>query len=245
MTDSMSVTEVQGLVREGWAALHAGDTYQARKYFRQATEQDGANIEAWVGLADSVLPYQEKQEYLRRALALNPSHAEVRTRLDDVEHRLAAGEVLSPRQPARTAPPPLAAEAPAPSPATNPPATEATEVERTFCYRHPDRETGLRCTQCGTAICTECARPAFVGQLCPDCARERRQPNYQVTPGILAVAAAVSLVMSTMISLLVQWFFGGAGFFFIIALLIAPMVARLMVRVLDYITRAGAGERCR
>ena len=26
------------------------------------------------------------------------------------------------------------------------------------CYRHPDRETGLSCTECGRPICTECLR---------------------------------------------------------------------------------------
>jgi len=41
----------------------------------------------------------------------------------------------------------------------------------TFCYRHPDRQTGLRCSRCERPICGECANPAPVGQLCPDDAR--------------------------------------------------------------------------
>jgi len=237
MADATSTIEVQELVAEGWAALQSGDTYQARKHFRQATEQDATYRDAWVGLAEAVLPYKEQREYLLRARELNPDDGEIRTRLAEVEQRLAAGDVLAPRKPARPDPTPSEAEAP-----TTPPDTEVPEVEQVFCYRHPDRETGLRCTQCGRPVCTECARPAFVGQLCPECTRERRQPNYQVSPGILGVAAVVSLAMSTTISLLVQWFFGGAGFFFIIALLIAPMVARLMVRVLDYATHAKRGR---
>jgi membrane associated rhomboid family serine protease len=40
-----------------------------------------------------------------------------------------------------------------------------------FCYRHPDRQTGLRCSRCDRPICGECANPAPVGQLCPDDAR--------------------------------------------------------------------------
>ncbi|MGW3865208.1 rhomboid family intramembrane serine protease, partial [Streptomyces sp. NPDC005047] len=24
------------------------------------------------------------------------------------------------------------------------------------CYRHPDRETGIRCTRCERPICTDC-----------------------------------------------------------------------------------------
>jgi membrane associated rhomboid family serine protease len=41
-----------------------------------------------------------------------------------------------------------------------------------FCYRHPDRRTGLRCSRCDRPICGECANPAPVGQLCPDDARD-------------------------------------------------------------------------
>jgi membrane associated rhomboid family serine protease len=41
----------------------------------------------------------------------------------------------------------------------------------TYCYRHPDRPTGLRCSRCDRPICGECANPAPVGQLCPDDAR--------------------------------------------------------------------------
>jgi membrane associated rhomboid family serine protease len=37
------------------------------------------------------------------------------------------------------------------------------------CYRHPDRQTRLACSNCGRYICTECSRDAAVGQKCPDC----------------------------------------------------------------------------
>jgi membrane associated rhomboid family serine protease len=36
------------------------------------------------------------------------------------------------------------------------------------CYRHPDRETGLSCSECGRPICYECMTPAPVGIRCPD-----------------------------------------------------------------------------
>src|SRR5205823_3474969 len=42
------------------------------------------------------------------------------------------------------------------------------------CYRHPDRETGLSCSECGRPICTECMTPAPVGLRCPDHAGNRR-----------------------------------------------------------------------
>ena len=36
------------------------------------------------------------------------------------------------------------------------------------CYRHPNRETYISCSECGRPICTECTTPAPVGQRCPD-----------------------------------------------------------------------------
>ncbi|GGV69082.1 rhomboid family intramembrane serine protease [Streptomyces griseoloalbus] len=37
------------------------------------------------------------------------------------------------------------------------------------CYRHPDRETGIRCTRCERPICPECMVNASVGFQCPEC----------------------------------------------------------------------------
>ncbi len=40
------------------------------------------------------------------------------------------------------------------------------------CYRHPTRETGVACSNCGRPICTDCMTPTPVGMRCPECAKD-------------------------------------------------------------------------
>ncbi|HZT93269.1 MAG TPA: rhomboid family intramembrane serine protease [Gaiellaceae bacterium] len=66
-------------------------------------------------------------------------------------------------------------------------------VETRYCYRHPDRETGLSCSECGRPICADCATFAPVGIRCPDHAGVRRGPATRLRPRPVRRAQGVAL----------------------------------------------------
>jgi membrane associated rhomboid family serine protease len=49
-----------------------------------------------------------------------------------------------------------------------------------FCYRHPSRETYVRCTRCDRPICPDCMNVASVGHQCPECVAEGRRTSRPV-----------------------------------------------------------------
>ena len=51
------------------------------------------------------------------------------------------------------------------------PVTDPAERVAVTCYRHPDRPTRLRCSECNKPICVECSHDSAVGQRCPECAK--------------------------------------------------------------------------
>jgi membrane associated rhomboid family serine protease len=57
-----------------------------------------------------------------------------------------------------------------------------------YCYRHPDRETGLSCSECGRPICYECMTPAAVGLRCPEHSG-KPQGVQKVTRAVTGVGA--------------------------------------------------------
>jgi membrane associated rhomboid family serine protease len=57
--------------------------------------------------------------------------------------------------------------------------TEGQQAGVPVCYRHPDRESHIRCQRCGRPICPECMSPAPVGFQCPECVAEGRKSTRQ------------------------------------------------------------------
>ncbi|HEX6292716.1 MAG TPA: tetratricopeptide repeat protein [Herpetosiphonaceae bacterium] len=155
--------------------------------------------------------YEAARTTFERAVALDPGNQEALDGLRDAQRRL--GRDPRPRG----------------------------EEQVEYCYRHPDVETALHCTSCGRPICVRCTTPAAVGQLCPECRKGRRAPNYQISPVSLLkggiVGLLVSLVAASLIGLI-----GGGFFMFIIIFMIGPAAAEMIVRSVDWATRNKRGR---
>ncbi|HEY4997307.1 MAG TPA: rhomboid family intramembrane serine protease [Solirubrobacteraceae bacterium] len=60
------------------------------------------------------------------------------------------------------------------------------------CYRHPSRETGVSCSNCGRPICPDCMTTTPVGMRCPECAK---QSTRVVRMGELASGPQITIAL--------------------------------------------------
>jgi membrane associated rhomboid family serine protease len=82
------------------------------------------------------------------------------------------------------------------------------------CYRHPNRETGVSCSNCGRPICPDCMTPTPVGMRCPECAQQRTRVvrNPVGTPsGFAAFPATATLIAINVVAYLIEIAAGTGG----------------------------------
>jgi membrane associated rhomboid family serine protease len=67
------------------------------------------------------------------------------------------------------------------------------------CYRHPDRETGVSCSNCGRPICPDCMTASPVGMRCPECSKQTTQVRTVSTmhdePQLTYVLIAINVLV--------------------------------------------------
>ena len=66
------------------------------------------------------------------------------------------------------------------------------------CYRHPRRETGVRCSNCERPICPDCMTSTPVGMRCPECAKQstkvRTMRSLTTDPTLTYVLIAINVL---------------------------------------------------
>ncbi|HOJ01408.1 MAG TPA: hypothetical protein PLL88_07285 [Anaerolineaceae bacterium] len=107
---------------------------------------------------------------------------------------------------------------------------EPNQSDTLTCYRHPERETLLRCNQCDRPICSSCAIRTPTGYRCPECVRsqEKKFDTAQLPDYILACLLSAGIA-----------FFGSyvARFLGFFTLLIAPVVSMIISEGILKLTR--------
>ncbi len=85
---------------------------------------------------------------------------------------------------------------------SSPPPPEPGEREAPTCFRHPKRETKVRCTRCERSICPDCMREAAVGHQCVECVtdgqRSIRQPRTLFGGRVISTPTVTYVLLALM-----------------------------------------------
>ena len=70
---------------------------------------------------------------------------------------------------------------------------DLSEPQPLHCYRHPDRETWVRCGRCDQPICMKCAMEGPVGLRCKTCGKPTRDALASMRVSQIVIAAVLAL----------------------------------------------------
>jgi membrane associated rhomboid family serine protease len=79
------------------------------------------------------------------------------------------------------------------------------------CYRHPDRETGVSCSNCDRPICPDCMTVTPVGMRCPDCARDRTKTRTAASVGVGEEPVLTYILIGINVAVALGGFLSGAS----------------------------------
>jgi membrane associated rhomboid family serine protease len=79
------------------------------------------------------------------------------------------------------------------------------------CYRHPTRETGVSCSNCGRPICPDCMTSTTVGMRCPECSKQRTRVVQARAMTAAAPVATQAIIAINVIAYLAE-IATGSGF---------------------------------
>src|SRR5688572_3074916 len=79
------------------------------------------------------------------------------------------------------------------------------------CYRHPGRETGVSCSNCGNPICPDCMTATPVGMRCPDCSRQRTPVHTLRSMHVEPIATYVLIAINVAIFMGIRYSSGATA----------------------------------
>ena len=68
-----------------------------------------------------------------------------------------------------------------------------------MCYRHPSRETGVSCSNCGRPICPDCMTTTPVGMRCPECSAQKTKVHTISSMASPPRATVALIVMNVLV----------------------------------------------
>lgn len=217
---------LRALLRQADRAAASGKRAAAQQLYEEILDEAPGSVDALLGLAYVTSDDEKQRALYEQVLAVDPGNAAALAGLRGEDGSRPAPVPAPARapvaEPERPAPPPARAQRALVKPAVTPAVAE--DAETLYCYRHPDRKTGLRCYNCHRPICTQCAKRTPVGYLCPQCVREAQDVYFTARPLDYVLAAMVSLILSIIAGLLVP----RLGFFVIF---LAPAAGTLIGRL--------------
>jgi membrane associated rhomboid family serine protease len=86
--------------------------------------------------------------------------------------------------------------------------TQAQAPQVPTCYRHPGRETYVRCTRCDRHICPDCMRDAAVGHQCVECVKSGNRTMRQARTIFGGRVSTRPVVTMTLIGVNLLFFLG-------------------------------------
>ncbi len=222
----------RSLLRQADKIAAAGKRTAAVELYEKILEENPNADAAWSGLASMLNDAAKQEEAYEKALTLNPDNEAAQRGL-----AILRGEELKPEWIEE----------------------EAEEEEETAvfeehehdvvtsdddlllaCYRHPNRETGLRCYNCQKPICMDCTRKTPVGYLCPDCYREKEDLFFNSKTRDYFIAPLIAFPLSLIAGFLATLIGSVVGFFIIF---IAAAVGGGLGGVIGRLAKRAVGNR--
>ena len=222
---TISGPRLRTLLRQAERTAEAGKRAAAKQIYEQIIEEDETAEEAWLGLASVTPDEADKKKLYAHVLTLNPDN---KAALQELA-RLRGEVVLEPepiveKELVET----TTVAQPDPEPHEHAVEEEAYELA---CYRHPNRQTSLRCYTCGKPICTQCAVKTPVGYRCPDCVRNLENTFFEATTRDYLLVTAVLFPLSLIVGYLVTRFASGGFLLIFLMFAIAGAIGSWIGRI--------------